>query len=739
MCGSVVEGNLPAWGVYHPSTDIWRVRGGEQASAGAETITDEELSLDEKVRRAMKKLGLTPPPPLEEAEEVVGSDKSCEGDVCPMPESPSSLEEPTDEMKRKRERLQESPHVVAERIASEMGVNKELALAALGATGEEEPGKGRKMDEEAARSLIQQELDIIAGIPEDSNDVHQLVSEGNDVFLSRRALAFAEGNMEDARAILEADKMDAEEEKKAEEEYISSAAAQVRAQLKEETREKTQSMPGMKSLNVDANFDPTSGNLSGSMQSSTSQPPPAKKADVVFEATAAKIQELVLESPVPVLLDAYAPWCGPCKALTPILEEMAVKAGGAFRLVKLNTDNERAIATALEVTALPTVFAVRDGKVLNSFQGMPSGEEMMKSFMMGLLMPGAGFDPPLTMEDKAKYVGLSSKLVKTASAAGFSFSARERLQTRTAERLGDLVEAYKGDMAGAEESAKVVRSLLSHVIRDPYDMKYRKVNLQNKVISSKISAYPPCLAILKSVGFQVEEDDDSLMVGKDKKVLNVSPFIVARDCVDKWIDKNRHAIAANARRHKDEAERARLLEEGAQNGDEDEAIEEDDIDLDAAIIKVRLEGKKKVYELEMRADDSLSMIIEEIPSLEKTDDYQITCAARKLTVKSDENDVLARSLRDLGLTPAASLVIKVRSSDSEKLPSTPLSLKERVANHKSKKKGSHTMQSVGIYGKDDGAKGELIDGGGGVLFEHDVTDDEDEGGENSATRKDNEN
>jgi hypothetical protein len=294
-------------------------------------------------------------------------------------------------------------------------------------------------------------------------------------------------------------------------------------------------------------------------------------------------------------------------------------------------------------------------------------------------------------------------------------------------------------MAGAEESAKVVRSLLSHVIRDPYDMKYRKVNLQNKVISSKISAYPPCLAILKSVGFQVEEDDDSLMVGKDKKVLNVSPFIVARDCVDKWIDKNRHAIAANARRHKDEAERARLLEEGAQNGDEDEAIEEDDIDLDAAIIKVRLEGKKKVYELEMRADDSLSMIIEEIPSLEKTDDYQITCAARKLTVKSDENDVLARSLRDLGLTPAASLVIKVRSSDSEKLPSTPLSLKERVANHKSKKKGSHTMQSVGIYGKDDGAKGELIDGGGGVLFEHDVTDDEDEGGENSATRKDNEN
>ena len=62
----------------------------------------------------------------------------------------------------------------------------------------------------------------------------------------------------------------------------------------------------------------------------------ANKADVVFEATAAQVQELVLESPVPVLLDVYADWCGPCKVLGPILEEMAVKAGGLFRLVKIN-------------------------------------------------------------------------------------------------------------------------------------------------------------------------------------------------------------------------------------------------------------------------------------------------------------------------------------------------------------------------------------------------------------------
>ncbi len=60
-------------------------------------------------------------------------------------------------------------------------------------------------------------------------------------------------------------------------------------------------------------------------------PTPAKKEDVVFQVTAANFQSLVLESPVPVVLDVYADWCGPCKQLGPVLEEAAIKAGGEFR------------------------------------------------------------------------------------------------------------------------------------------------------------------------------------------------------------------------------------------------------------------------------------------------------------------------------------------------------------------------------------------------------------------------
>lgn len=56
-------------------------------------------------------------------------------------------------------------------------------------------------------------------------------------------------------------------------------------------------------------------------------PTPAKKEDCVFECTSANFQKLVLESPVPVLVDVYADWCGPCKQLTPLLETAAMKSG----------------------------------------------------------------------------------------------------------------------------------------------------------------------------------------------------------------------------------------------------------------------------------------------------------------------------------------------------------------------------------------------------------------------------
>jgi thiol-disulfide isomerase/thioredoxin len=95
---------------------------------------------------------------------------------------------------------------------------------------------------------------------------------------------------------------------------------------------------------------------------SSTAPAPAARNTVVFEVTAENFQSVVLESPVPVLLDVFADWCGPCKQLGPVLENAAIKSGGMFRLAKVNSDQASDLAQALGITGLPTVFTVVDGK-----------------------------------------------------------------------------------------------------------------------------------------------------------------------------------------------------------------------------------------------------------------------------------------------------------------------------------------------------------------------------------------
>lgn len=673
-------------------------RGGE--SATKDVAATAEPSLDDKVNAAMKKLGLSPASPEE------SDDGACKDGVCPMPSSPSP---PTTEL---------DPNELAAKIAEEMKVDSQLAMAAIGATSTFGEKNERTFNEKAARELIQQELDLIDSIPEDSQDVQQLIKEGFDPFLSRRALAFAERNMDDARAILIADKMDQEEEEKAANAALQEEDEEVamRAQLRAEQASKQPDL-----VEIKTNFDPTALPATPKPQKQpeaqpNSIPKPATKESVVFEATTAQLQELVLESPVPVLLDVYAEWCGPCKVLGPALEEMAVKAGGAFRLVKVNSDNERPVSGALEVTALPTVFGIRDGKIVHMFQGMPRSEKMMQNFMMGLF-GAAKFDPPVTAEESKKYDELTAKLIKTAGAACFSFSARERLTERITSKLDTLVKDES--VKDVESAASLLRTLVNNVVRNPYDQKYRKINLENKVIASRISGNASCLAILKSVGFA--KAGSEMILAKGKKVVNVAPLVCARDCIEKWIQKNRAEMAALARKRKDEVDRARLQAEREAAGDDDDDIEaeEEEFDPTACKLKLRLDGKKKVQDVVLHEDDTLRSVLD-VLNIDAGEQVQITCVAKRLVVKSSDEQAMQKTLRDHGLMPAAVVVVKV----GEGTKSVTSSLKERAAEKKSRKKGSHTMQSIGIYAKDDNNKAELIDGGGGVWYEHDVSDDE---------------
>lgn len=79
---------------------------------------------------------------------------------------------------------------------------------------------------------------------------------------------------------------------------------------------------------------------------------------VVTEAT---WKELVLESPVPVLVDFWAPWCGPCRMIAPLIDEIAKQYAGKVRCLKLNTDESPGIATEYGIRSIPTVMVFTKG------------------------------------------------------------------------------------------------------------------------------------------------------------------------------------------------------------------------------------------------------------------------------------------------------------------------------------------------------------------------------------------
>lgn len=104
----------------------------------------------------------------------------------------------------------------------------------------------------------------------------------------------------------------------------------------------------------------------------------------VFDATTATFEAEVLQKSlqVPVLVDFWAAWCGPCKTLGPILEKLAGEYGGAFELAKVDVDQEQQIAAAFQIRSVPTVFLVKDGQIVDGFPGaLPEGQ--LRQFLEG--------------------------------------------------------------------------------------------------------------------------------------------------------------------------------------------------------------------------------------------------------------------------------------------------------------------------------------------------------------------
>jgi len=111
-----------------------------------------------------------------------------------------------------------------------------------------------------------------------------------------------------------------------------------------------------------------------------------KSAFVVPELTDANFNETVVNAKVPVLVDFYADWCGPCKVLAPILSELARDYDGKALVVKVNTQYNPALSQHFKIKSIPTLMVFNKGNFQERFQGLvpkPNLEEILDEYIAG--------------------------------------------------------------------------------------------------------------------------------------------------------------------------------------------------------------------------------------------------------------------------------------------------------------------------------------------------------------------